>query len=235
MFPMEWFADYPRHYHLKPDDSGVEEAAFIRTILDLRDGQAVLDAPCGAGRISAPLAQMGLRVTGADLTRSYIQRARSRFKRDGLDGKFITVDMRQIDFTEEFDGAFIWQGSFGFFSEEENLDVIRRYARSLRPGGRLAIDQPAREWLLRNFKTSGQYGDVKFAVRWRRGVERTDTRFRNVKTGESWSMSIRHYTPQQYRQLFQQAGLELDALYCDLAERPYHRRARRIYVVGQKL
>lgn len=65
-------------------------------------------------------------------------------------------------------------------------------------------------------------------------MERTDTHFRNVKTGKSWSMTIRHYTPGQYKRLFQQAGLELEDLYCDLNGQPYHRGARRIYVLGQK-
>ena len=166
---MEWFANYPRHYRLKPDDTGAQEAAFIRRILRLRPGQSVLDAPCGAGRISACLAASGLNVTGLDLTASFVRRARNRFRRDGLGGKFIVADMRKIDFTEEFDGAFNWQGSFGFFGEAENLDVVRRYARSLRPGGRFAIDMPAREWLLRHFRAHGQTGDVKVTFAGGRG------------------------------------------------------------------
>lgn len=231
---MEWFADYPKHYYLKPDDTGAQEAAFIRRILHLRRGQSVLDAPCGAGRISVALAAAGLHVTGVDLTPSFIQRARNRFRREGLRGKFITADLRGIDFTEQFHGVFNWQGSFGFFSEEENLDVVRRYSKSLLPGGRLVIDQPAREWLLRYFRSSGQYGDVKYSVRWRPKVERTDTHFRNVKTGESWAMTIRHYTPKQYMRLFKEAGLQIEALYCDLNGSAYYPGARRIYVVGRK-
>jgi SAM-dependent methyltransferase len=234
MSAMEWFADFPKHYHLKPDDTGAEEAAFIRKILRLRKGQAVLDAPCGAGRISVYLARAGMGITGVDLTPSYIQRAKKRFRSEGYNGTFIVADLRQMDFTEQFDGAFNWQGSFGYFSEEDNLDVVRRYARSLRPGGRLLIDMPSREWLLRHFRANGRNGDIEFTVRWKPEAERTDTRFRNVKTGESWSMTIRHYTPAQYRHLFQKAGLEVEAFYCDLSARPFRRGARRIYVVGRK-
>jgi hypothetical protein len=47
-------------------------------------------------------------------------------------------------------------------------------------------------------------------------------------------MSIRHYTPSQYRRLFEQAGLQIEAFYGDLSGRPYHPGARRIYVVGRK-
>ena len=47
-------------------------------------------------------------------------------------------------------------------------------------------------------------------------------------------MSIRHYTPSQYRRLFEQAGLQVEAFYCDMSGRPYYPGVRRIYVVGRK-
>jgi SAM-dependent methyltransferase len=231
---MEWFADYPKHYYLKPDDTGAEEAAFIRKVLRLRKGQAVLDAPCGAGRIGVCLARAGMNVTGVDLTASFIQRAKKRFRNEGYAGKFVVADLRLMDFSAEFDGAFNWQGSFGFFKEEENLDVVRRYARALRPGGRLLIDMPSREWILRHFRARGRKDDIEFAARWKPATERTDTHFQNVKTGESWSMTIRHYTPAQSARLFQRAGLEVEAFYGDMRARPFHRGNRRLYVVGRK-
>ena len=212
-------------------------ARGTRITFEASGGTVVLtltSVAAGAGRISACLARAGLSITGVDLTPSYIQRARNRFRREGLKAKFVVADLRKIDFTGQFDGALNWQGSFGFFSEEDNLEVVRRYARSLRRGGRLVIDQPSREWLLRHFRARGRNGDVEFTVRWRADIERTDTHFRNVKTKESWSMTIRHYTPTQYKHLFQKAGLKVEALYCDLRGRPFHRGARRIYVVGRK-
>jgi tRNA U38,U39,U40 pseudouridine synthase TruA len=44
-------------------------------------------------------------------------------------------DLRGLDFNEEFEGVYNWGGSFGYFSDEENADVLRRYVRALRPGG----------------------------------------------------------------------------------------------------
>lgn len=235
---MEWFSDYPKHYYLKPDDTGAEEARFLQKVLHLKKGHAVLDAPCGAGRITVCLAKAGIAVTGLDLAPSYVQRAKERFASEGLEGDFMVSDLRQIDFTEEFDGAFCWDGSFGFFSESENRDVVRRYARSLRPGGRFLIEQPSREWYRRygrqHGRNEGIKGDIEFKSHWRPDVERTDTVFRNIRTGESWSMTVRHYTPAQYRTLFQEAGLELEAVYSSLNREPYRRGDRRIYVLGRK-
>jgi len=235
MAAMEWFADFPKHFHIKPDDTGADEAAFIRKALHLRAGDAVLDAPCGAGRVSIHLAKAGIHVTGVDLTPSYIKRAEKRFAEEGLRGKFIVSDLREIEFDNEFRGAFNWQGSFGYFSEEDNLDVIRRYARSLRPGGRLLIDQPSREWILRHFRASVRKGEIESTSHWKPQTERVDTHFRNIKSGEYWNMTIRLYTPVQLEHLFQKAGLEVEAIFGELNAQPYRRGARRIYVVGRKL
>jgi SAM-dependent methyltransferase len=232
--PANWFCDYSRHYGVKPDETGAVDAAFVRKALRLKAGDSLLDAPCGAGRLSVPLAQAGIYVTGVDLTRSYLRRARARFGRNGLRGKFVHLDLRAIDFQGEFDAVLNWGGSFGFFSEAENLDVVRRYAVSLRPGGRLLIDQPGREYLLRHFRRRGRYGDAEYRVRWNRRQQRFETHFRNVKSGESWAMTIRSYTPAQFGRLFRQAGLEVEAFYSDLSGRRYTRGARRLYVLGRR-
>jgi SAM-dependent methyltransferase len=133
-----------------------------------------------------------------------------------------------------FDGAFNWQGSFGYFSDEQNGDLVRRYARSLRPGGRLLIDMPARQWMLRHFRDHGRRGDVEFRVQWRQDVQRTTTVYRDVTTGQSWCMDIRHYTPAQYRRLFRRAGLEVEAFHGDMSDRRYHAGCKRLYVVGRR-
>lgn len=232
--PAEWFGDYPKHFGFKPEDTGSDEAEFIRQVLHLRKGSALLDAPCGAGRVSIHLARRGVRITGVDLTPAYIGRARERFAQEKLAARFLVSDLRAIEFENEFDGVLNWQGSFGFFSDGENLDVVRRYARSLRRGGRLVIDQPNREYLLRHFQTRGRNGDVEQRVRWNAAQERFETRFHNRQSGESWGMTIRSYTPGQFARLYRQAGLEVEGFYGDLAGLPYRRGARRIYVVCRK-
>lgn len=54
----DWTRTFEDYLWLKPDDVGTEEAAFIRKTLMLRKGNAVLDVPCGAGRIAIHLAQV---------------------------------------------------------------------------------------------------------------------------------------------------------------------------------
>ncbi len=51
--------------------------------------------------------------------------------------------MRQLSLQSRFDAALVWGGSFGYFSDSENLETIQRLADCLKRGGRLLIDQPS--------------------------------------------------------------------------------------------
>src|SRR5262245_22056931 len=93
------------------------DVALIRKLLRLRRGQSVLDIPCGMGRISIPLAKLGFSVTGVYLISDYLARARREAKRAGTGARWVQSDMRKIAFDSEFDAAFNWFGSFGYFSE----------------------------------------------------------------------------------------------------------------------
>jgi len=232
----EWFQDYDDKFALKGDETGEAEARFIKRVLHLRKGRSVLDIPCGAGRIAFHLARAGCKVTGVDLTPSYVPKARSRFRRESLPGKFLCRDMREIDFHNEFHAAFNWQGSFGIFSDEENLEVLSRYATALRPGGRVLIDQPNREYILRHFRATRETGNVRSETVWNRKTERIITSFSETRGRKSrrWHLSMRFYTPAQFRDLFRAAGLEVEAMYGGLDARLYDRGSRRIHVVGRK-
>ena len=48
--------------------------------------------------------------------------------------------MRELAYEGEFDADLLLSGSFGFFDDVANRDVLQRMARALRPGRRLLID-----------------------------------------------------------------------------------------------
>jgi cyclopropane fatty-acyl-phospholipid synthase-like methyltransferase len=233
---VEWFRDFNRQFWLKGDDTGQDEAEFIRKALGLRKGQSVLDAPCGAGRVAVHIARAGCRVTGVDLTPSHIRRARARFHREGLTGTFLRCDMRALAFESTFDALFNWLGSFGYFSDEENLDVLRRFAAAIRPGGRVLVDQRNREHLLRHFRPRGRFGEAVTMVSWNARRQRFQTTFTRTIHGvrQRWGMSIRAYTPAQMRRLFELAGLTVEATYGSIAGEPYKRSSPRLVTVGRK-
>ena len=65
--------------------------------------------------------------------------ARRRW-REGPRLRFLRQDVRRLAFRGEFDALVNLYTSFGYFSARENEAVLRRMARSLRPGGRILID-----------------------------------------------------------------------------------------------
>ena len=57
------------------------EARMVRRLLRARKGQRILDVPCGLGRLTLPLARLGMEMTGVDLTARYIRKARQLAQR----------------------------------------------------------------------------------------------------------------------------------------------------------
>ena len=210
----DWTTAFSEDLWLKPDHVGAQETEFVAKALGLRSEQAVLDAPCGAGRIAIHIAHLGCRVTGIDLRRSFTERAAARFRAEGRQGRFISMDLREMAFREEFDAAFSWLGSFGYFEDDENLDVLKRYAMALRKNGRLLVDQVNREAMLRHFRASHNIGGHTVKNRWNERDQRVESDWIAEGGDEAERhnhTSIRLYTPTQMRRLFALAGLEVSS------------------------
>jgi cyclopropane fatty-acyl-phospholipid synthase-like methyltransferase len=230
-----WFETMDTSLWLPPDEQGEEEARFIRRALRLRKGQSVLDAPCGAGRIAVHLARSGCVVTGIDLREAFIKRARRRFRRSRLSGIFQVADLRDLAVDGVFHGILNWFGSFGYFSEAENLDVLRRYVRALRPGGRLLIDAINRERILRHFVAEQRTENVITRCSWDADAQRVIARRTIDGVDDPRNMSsMRLYTPAQMKRLLSSVGLTVERLCGSHHGDAYTRSSRRMIVVGRK-
>lgn len=175
-------------------------------------------------------------VTGIDLRRSFTERAAARFRSEKQNGRFFPLDLREMNFQSEFHGIYSWLGSFGYFAEADNLEVMKRYARALRPGGRLLIDQLNRQSLLRHFVTSQQVGNRTAHNRWSSKTQRVESDWivnRNGKT-EHNRMSIRLYTFSQMKKLYEKTGLVVVGAYGSPSGEPYQRSSKRLILVGRK-
>jgi SAM-dependent methyltransferase len=232
----DWFLSFNKTRWTKPDGAGEGEAALIKKILRLRRGQSVLDAPCGRGRIAVHLARAGIRVTGVDLTPYNLNYAKRRFKKEKLNGEFFLMDLRGMDFGGEFDAAFNWFGSFGYFSDEENLDVALRYARALKPGGRLILEQVNRERILRKILRVKQDGDMTVTHNWDEKNQRMEAEWMVTENKKkiSWTSSIRLYSLSEFRELYRRAGMEMTGVYGSWDGLPYTRYGARMVTVGIK-
>ncbi|TMC08209.1 MAG: class I SAM-dependent methyltransferase [Chloroflexi bacterium] len=141
---------------LLTDERSDRDVDLIWRMLGLTGGQAVLDVPCGSGRIANRLAARGCRVVGVDANERFLAEARADAGSRGVDVEYRRGDMRELDFVEQFDGAVNWFTSFGYFDDAGNKAMLRRLHRSLRPGGALLVDMLSRESLVRGIPAGQQ-------------------------------------------------------------------------------
>ncbi|MHB9108358.1 MAG: SAM-dependent methyltransferase [Armatimonadota bacterium] len=232
----EWFETFEKCCWLKADETGEEDAPFILDALALKPGDRVLDAPCGAGRISVPLARAGCRMTGEDLQSEHIAQAERRFAAEGLAGEFVVGDLRTLDYDGVFDAVINWGGSFGYFSDAGNADVLARLARALKPGSRLLIEQRHREYTLRHFRSS-RVGEIHSQQNcWNAETQRVEGTWtiHDPSSERQCFSTVRLYTPVQFRRLIAHAGLIWETAYGGLDGSPLTRGSRRMYVVARK-
>jgi|SRR6187551_3581184 len=194
------------------DDLSDAQTELIWAVLRLTEGHDVLDVPCGHGRIANRLAGRGARVTGVDADALFLARARDDASQRGVEVDYVQADMRELPWTERFDAVVNWFTSFGYFDDEGNsawLDAVRR---TLKPGGRLAIDVHSRDVFMRNLgnaAVSERDGDLvvdrhRFDVDTGRAhTERWMVRAGKVRKTE---YSVRFYTFTELRSLLLDAG-----------------------------
>src|SRR4051794_6182171 len=108
-------------------------AADAEIVLGLLPRGAVLDAPCGDGRMSVRLGAAGYDVTGVDISPEAVASARAR-------GVHAHVgDLRDLP-AGPFDGALSWGNSFGYLTPPDTVRSLAAFRRAIRPGGTLVLE-----------------------------------------------------------------------------------------------
>ena len=118
-------------------------------LLDLKEGDRILDQCCGIGRLSVPLANKGFDVIGIDVITSYIERAQSLKS----NAQFLVKDALKYIATPKCNAAFNWHTSFGYCLEDErNKAMLQCAFNSLKGGGKFVLDYPNMAKVIREFK-----------------------------------------------------------------------------------
>lgn len=129
-----------------------EQALGAVRLAGVEPGAEILDAPCGYGRHSLPLARAGYRVTGFDRSESMLAEARRRAG-EGDNPTWVRGDHRELPFQDRsFDAVLNLFSSLGYRGEEGDRATLRQFARVLRPGGPLVIETMHRDRLMAIFQ-----------------------------------------------------------------------------------
>lgn len=130
-----------------------------------RLGPRVLDLGCGEGRDSVFLARRGFDVTGVDVSRAALDKARARAAAEGVDCTFLERDVILLENVgaEPFDWA-INMGCLHMLSEPEHRRRhLARVRDVLRPGGDFLVAHCRSEWL-KGFFSVPHYDEIGPAV-----------------------------------------------------------------------
>jgi SAM-dependent methyltransferase len=116
-----------------------EYGESVTELLDVGDGDAVLDVGCGTGHLSRRLADRGARVVGVDSAPDMVGRARDAHG-DAERVRFVRGDARDLvsalgsDALGTFDAAFS-NAALHWIPGDDHDTVLEGVARLLRPGG----------------------------------------------------------------------------------------------------
>jgi ubiquinone/menaquinone biosynthesis C-methylase UbiE len=217
------------------------QARYIIEKLNLKPGRKFLDCACGIGRISLPLAKKGIRVTGVDITQSYLDELSKKAKQRGLKINVARADMRRINYDSQFDaGGNLWT-SFGFFEKEsDNRLVVKKMYQALKPGGKFMLHVINRDWIMANYSPRG-WQEVA-------GVKSMEERYFDystsvnygtwhfLKDGEEKSIDvpIRMYSFHELIAMFESVGFIDIEGYGSIKNEPISRDKQMMFIIGTR-
>ena len=218
-----------------------EEVDNLILRLGISPGATLLDLCCGPGRHSLEFARRGFSVVGVDRTETYLRKARSLAKTEGLELEFVREDMRTFCRPDSFDAAINLFTSFGFFEDAKDDELVAKNVHvSLKDGGFFLIDTVGKEILARIFRERDWYDvDGAMMLEERRVTQNwswIENRWILVKDGKAdeFEFGFRLYSAAELSALLRGCGFEAIEVYGDLAGAPYDHEAKRLVVVARK-
>ena len=224
-----------------PEQYTRAEAEFISSLLRLRPGARILDAPCGEGRITRELSAKGYELTGVDMAQDFLEMARTKAKQRGLEVAFEQADVRALRFVDDFDGAVCWGNSFGYFDDVGNAAMLKSLSRALKSGGRLVLDASCNaESRLPNFRERewARIGDILFLEEneFDHAQGRMITHYTFVREGkeDTRTGSHRMYTYREVCQMLEAAGFAQVRSYASLSKDAFKLGANQLLLEATK-
>ena len=241
---------YETYRPFEDEERNEREARFIVEAMGLHPGSLVLDLGCGYGRHAVYLARWGYRVVCYDLSDYLLEKARERVEEFSVVGRVVLVkgDMRSLSYDAYFDGAYMFFTTFGYFTDTENLEVVKRVAKALKPGGVFLVDvwNPVRVIHYAHVHEGRraswyEVGDYVVIEESRYDVFNARVEVKRVFLKKSLGrvvaerrFSIRFYMPWELRGLLEEAGLVTEKTYGSYTGEEYRVTSPRLIVVARR-
>jgi len=209
-----------------------------------REPSSALDVPCGIGRHAVALAERGLDVTGVDLSRPYLLRARERATAVGADPALLAGDMRALPVAGRFDLVVNMWTSVGYYDAATTRAVLAGFRERVADGGALVLELSNKEGTLANFDDDGvargddhltvetrEYDPERSRMRTERDVfAATPDGYDHVGT---MTFAVRLFAPDTLRRWLLDAGFDAVTVYADLEGAELTKESPRMAVVAE--
>jgi D-alanine-D-alanine ligase len=221
----DWWKRIFNSMYLKTDADVVEdtritesEVTLFAKLLNIKEGNTLLDMACGQGRHLLELSGRGsYNLFGLDRSRYLIQRAKNNAKKKGVSINFKEGDVRKLPYaTDSFDFVTILGNSFGYFeTSDEDSKILKEIFRILKPGGKLLMDVADGSYLKDHFTArSWEWIDKNYFVCRERSLASDNERLisREVITHTEKGVLVdqfyaeRLYTQEQLEKAMKDAG-----------------------------
>ncbi len=249
----EWFRKFFDKYYYEtykvyePEERNKRESEFIVKALGLHEGSKILDVGCGYARHAVYLAKFGYKIVGIDLSSFLLEKARERCKNFGVELELFEIDMRSMEFENEFDGAYLFYTTYGYFSDEENFKVLKNIYRALKQNRRILIDiwnktytyakfYNARGKIIRTWYYAGKYlvlEEIELDLM----NDRLNSKrifFKGSEQAETKTFSVRLYSLKELNDMLTRIGFDILKIYGNYGEEEYSVNSPRLIVIAQK-
>ncbi|MCD6168244.1 MAG: class I SAM-dependent methyltransferase [Caldisericia bacterium] len=236
----EWFDENYLELFLKPQNEELtkRQVDFIIDVLNLNRGDRVLDVGCGIGRHLIELAKRGIKGVGIDIVDRFIEIAKEN-KKD-LDIEFLKMDERNMNFSEEFDGVISMWTSFGYFSDDENLSVLKRIQKALKPNKRFLLDIENVYYLIKNLVRERweRKGNIFLLERNKFSIMngRIKTKRIIIKEGKvfEYERIYRIFTKTEIEEYLSLSGFKIINVFGGYTKEPLKENSKRLIVLAEK-
>ncbi len=218
-----------------------KELNFCDLALQWKPGERILDAPCGQGRHTRKLREQGHNVISLDISPYLLDLARKGL--GTVHGDFVRGNLAGIPLqTGCVQYAISMFSSFGYCdTHEQNISMLREYARVLAPGGLLLIDVMNRHFLARFLSPVFRHKEQGMAVREERQIVEDGRRLINIITVTANDGLQRQYPYKPWlfngwelSLMAEQAGLHPVKVYGSFEGAEYDTESERAMLVARK-
>lgn len=224
-----------------PPEYTKRECDFLESVLKPPSGGRLLDVPCGHGRHLLELAARGYQLTGVDLSLDEVTDARERARSRNLDVELLLGDMRELPWSERFDGGYCMGNAFGYLEDGGDAAFLKALAKGLKPRARFVLETgTAAETLLPNLKPRSWYpiGDILFLVANEydavRGLLKTEYTFVRDGKLDRRLGTQRVYMLRELIGLCADAGLTVDSTFGSAEGEPFVLGSHRLFLVATR-